>query len=368
MNPGPRSDTLGAKAINSAASTAAVHSAAHAAKYDPGASSDDPARGLMDVAVIVVGFNDATWLAPCLQSVMNEIPPECVYFVDNASEDNSAELVTEGFPQVHVTRNSENRGFAGGNNQVLSMLALNGDYRYAFLLNPDTVVPIGLISGLRDFMEEFPGYVAVGPLQTEYLEVDSRSELNRVSRRDLQIGQYHVLRRWLPEFDLKISQDDPVGVLGVYYVQGSAFFARMDLFRDIGFFDELYHAFFEEVDLCRRARWHGHKLGILTWLHIRHASRGAANRSRYRIYYRIRNKYLFVLTDPELPGRTIPLLVFRLLMRDMRLLPNSGSSQDFRVSSFTHALLWLMSHGREIVRGRRWRRAQMAVRGDPVVV
>lgn len=322
----------------------------------------------MDVAVIVVGFNDATWLVPCLQSVINEVPPECVYFVDNASEDNSAELVIERFPDVHVTRNSENRGFAGGNNQVLSMLALSGDYRYAFLLNPDTVVPIGLISGLRDFMDEFSEYVAVGPLQTEYLEplqteyleVASQGELNRVSRRDTEIGQYHVLRRWLPEFDLRISQDDPAGVLGVYYVQGSAFFARTSLFRDVGFFDELYHAFFEEVDLCRRARWDGHKLGILTWLHIPHASRGAGNRSRYRIYYRIRNKYMFVLTDPELPGRTIPLLVLRLLMGDMRQVPKSRSSQDFRVSSFIHALLWLISHGQEIDRGRRWRRNRWA--------
>jgi hypothetical protein len=74
MNPGFRSDTLGAKATNSAASTAAAV-CGHAAQYDPGAASDDPARGLMDVAVIVVGFNDATWLAPCLQSLVNAIPP-----------------------------------------------------------------------------------------------------------------------------------------------------------------------------------------------------------------------------------------------------------------------------------------------------
>jgi hypothetical protein len=66
---------------------------------------------------------------------------------------------------------------------------------------------------------------------------------------------------------------------------------------------------------------------------------------------------MFVLTDPELPGRTIPLLVVRLLMRDMRV-PNSRSSQDFRVSSFVHALLWLISHGQEIARGRKWRRSR----------
>jgi len=87
-----------------------------------------------------------------------------------------------------------------------------------------------------------------------------------------------------------------------------------------------------------------------------------------RLYYRIRNKYLFVLTDPELPGRTIPWIVLRLVWGDMRQLPNSRSSQDFRVSSFIHALVWLISHGQEIGRGRRWRRTQMAARGYPVLV
>lgn len=175
--------------------------------------------------------------------------------------------------------------------------------------------------------------------------------LNRVSRRDIEIGGYHILRRWIPEVSLHVDQDHPDGVLGVYYVQGSAFFARLDLFRDIGYFDEIYHAFFEEVDLCRRALWRGYKLGLVTSLRLSHASRGAANRSRYRIYYRIRNKYLFILTDPDL-GHQASWIVLRLIGADLRQIPGSSSSAEFSVLSFGRAVLWLLVHASQIARSK----------------
>ena len=317
----------------------------------------------MDVAVVVVGYNDSGWLEPCLRSVLKEIRPGSVYYVDNASGDGSAGLVSDLFPGVHVVRNTVNRGFAGGNNQVLSTLVRGVGYRYVFLLNPDTVVPAGLIAGLRGFMEEFTQYGAIGPLQTEYDAKGVSDRLNRVSRRDVEIGKYHILRRWIPGVNLQVDREAPDGLLGVYYVQGSAFFARLDLFRDIGYFDEIYHAFYEEVDLCRRALWHGYKLGLITSLRLSHASRGADNGSRYRIYYRIRNKYLFILTDPDLAIRRLPWIVVRLIGADLRQIPGSSASTEFSVLSFGRAVLWLLVHARHIARGRSRRNSMVTSTG-----
>jgi hypothetical protein len=212
-------------------------------------------------------------------------------------------------------------------------------------------------------MEEFTQYGAIGPLQTEYDAKGVSGRLNRVSRRDIEIGKYHILRRWIPGVSLQVDQEAPDGVLGVYYVQGSAFFARLNLFRDIGYFDEIYHAFFEEVDLCRRALWHGYKLGLVTSLRLAHASRGPGNRSRYRIYYRIRNKYLFILTDPDLAIRRLPWIVLRLIGADLRQIPGSSYSSEFSVLSFGRAVLWLLVHARQIARGRSRRSRMVTSRG-----
>jgi GT2 family glycosyltransferase len=317
-----------------------------------------------EVAVVVVGYNDARWIGPCLGSVLKDVPPSCVYYVDNASKDGSGTLVSDLFPGVHVVRNAVNRGFAEANNQVLSELARGSDYKYVFLLNPDTLTPKGLISGLQAFMDQCPEYGIVGPLQTEYDLEGVSDRLNRVSRRDIEIGKYHILRRWLPEINLQVDEHHPDGVLGVYYVQGSAFFARLDLFRDIGYFDEIYHAFFEEVDLCRRALWRGYKLGLVTGLYLSHASRGADNGSDYRIYYRIRNRYLFILTDPDLALISLPLIIARLIVADLQQFSISSTSSDFSIIAFGRAMLWLLMNGYEIVRGRSRRRRFIASNGS----
>ncbi len=176
---------------------------------------------------------------------------------------------------MQVLENKQNLGFAAGNNLVLSHILMADACDYVFLLNPDTALPAGVLEALRDFLAGHPQYAAVGPLQVEYDGALSSDRLNRVSRRDIAIGKYHVLRRWLPEVTLHVANDHPPGVLGVYYVQGSAFFARVEALRTIRIFDEIFHSFYEEVDLCRRALWTGQKLGLLTTVRLPHASRGS---------------------------------------------------------------------------------------------
>jgi Glycosyl transferase family 2 len=164
-----------------------------------------------------------------------ELPPECVYFVANASEDNSADLVTKRFPRVHVTRNSENRGFAGGTNQVLSMLAVSGDYRYAFLLNPDTVVPMGLVSGCGTLWRSSQSTSPWDPFRQDTSNLFrqntkgstagvSSTEFHGETRRS---GKSCLTAIGFRNLISGLAQNDPAGVLGVYYVQGSASFARM---------------------------------------------------------------------------------------------------------------------------------------------
>jgi GT2 family glycosyltransferase len=204
----------------------------------------------------------------------------------------------------------------------------------------------------------------MGPLQVEYDGVNFTNKLNRVSQRDVTIGQYHVLKRWLPEVTLRVQGDDTPQVLDVYYVQGSAFLVRAPVLREIGVFDELFHSFYEEVDLCRRALWAGHKLGLLTNVYLPHASRGLGDGSRWRRYLRFRNKYLFTLTDPNITTRCLPLILSRLLISDLRQAAFSARPTDMSLTSSTMAIVWLIGNSGQVARARA-RRQRMVESGRP---
>ena len=72
------------------------------------------------VVAIVVSYNSALELAPCLASLQSQrgVGPD-IRVVDNASSDGSAERVRSEFPGVRLETNAQNAGFARANNQVL---------------------------------------------------------------------------------------------------------------------------------------------------------------------------------------------------------------------------------------------------------
>lgn len=115
---------------------------------------------VLDVSIIIVNWNTRELLRDCLQSVYAE-SDSCafeVFVVDNASADGSAEMVAEEFPNVHLIRNSENRGFAAANNQAM----LRSQARYVLLLNSDTRVLDHAIDKSVAFADARPEAAVVG--------------------------------------------------------------------------------------------------------------------------------------------------------------------------------------------------------------
>ena len=92
------------------------------------------------VSIVIVNYNGRQWLEACLSSVLESIYGNFgVVLVDNASSDESLQLVRERFPSVSVIASSENLGFAEGSNLGIRA-ALATPAEYVVLLNPDTIV------------------------------------------------------------------------------------------------------------------------------------------------------------------------------------------------------------------------------------
>jgi GT2 family glycosyltransferase len=116
------------------------------------------------LGVVIVSWNVRDLLARCLYSLFAELDririETRVVVVDNASFDESPEMIRAQFPQVELIAREDNLGFAKGNNLGMRHLGLSAssDLRPAacLLLNPDTEVQPGAITTLLDVMRSRP--------------------------------------------------------------------------------------------------------------------------------------------------------------------------------------------------------------------
>jgi GT2 family glycosyltransferase len=218
-----------------------------------------PSDPAIDVTVCIVNWNGAEWLPDCLRSLREAEGLRLqVILVDNASEDNSVPTVREEFPEVELIVNSENVGFARGNNQAIR----KGRGRAFLLLNNDTIVEKGAIERLVRSLDEHPRAGMVGghlvnrdgSTQFKYYHVTLPSLaslaadlfwLNRVWPRN-RLGRGQRARQWDPDRPYQMEQ-----------IPAACMLLRRDALESFGLFDEGYQFLYEDVDLCARCRRSG---------------------------------------------------------------------------------------------------------------
>ncbi len=197
---------------------------------------------MSDFSVIIVNYNTADFLRRCLNSLgsQGDIRVRAIV-VDNASHDHSQDVVRGEFPQVKLIANDRNLGFARANNQALRSCRS----KYVYFLNPDTEVQKGALGAILEFMDSHP---KVGLAGTRIINPDGSSQPSVGTRYP---GQKHA-KEELRGLDT-----------GIAWVLGASMIARRALFEDLGGFDERFHLYGEEQDLCLRARKAGWAIGYI---------------------------------------------------------------------------------------------------------
>ena len=92
----------------------------------------------MQLSVIILNYNVRYFLEQCVLSVqkaLEGIDGEIIV-IDNASSDDSCEMMKTKFPHIKLIENEANLGFPKGNN--IGVAQAKGEY--ICILNPDTVV------------------------------------------------------------------------------------------------------------------------------------------------------------------------------------------------------------------------------------
>jgi N-acetylglucosaminyl-diphospho-decaprenol L-rhamnosyltransferase len=224
---------------------------------------------LDDLAIIVVSYNSARWIASCLRSIsthLGELDADVVV-VDAESRDGTTDIVAD-FSDARLIR-CRNGGFAYANNRGL----MTCDARYVLFLNPDTEILDGSLSDLIDWMDAHPAVGLVGVRQVDgegRLDMTIRRFPNALRALGDALSAEHVPWRpgWLGERELDPAAYDRE--VDCDWTSGSFMLARREAIESAGFLDERFFMYSEETDLCRRIRsagWGVRHLPSMTILH-----------------------------------------------------------------------------------------------------
>lgn len=225
----------------------------------------------MRYSVIVVTFNSQDFVVPCLESVLTAADGAEmeVVVVDNNSSDDSVRLVRERFPEVKLMENEVNLGFARACNQGYGV----STGEFVFLVNPDAMVSSEALRQCLAFME---GHPKCGMCSGEkYSREKGKSSGARtfpgpLKRFFMQMGfskKWGGRFSWMDTDYLHEVIDKP---RVVDWVDGSFGCIRRVMLERIGFFDERFFLYCEEVDLCLRAKQGGWEVWYLPEVRVRH--------------------------------------------------------------------------------------------------
>lgn len=212
------------------------------------------------IAVVIINYRSERLVGELLKSIARQGANwvSRVIVVDNASGDGSVEALMATVRQlgvgawVDVLDAGRNGGFGTGNNfGAAAAMQLDPRPDVLWFLNPDTLVENVDLGHALGWFEHDPRVGVVGTgLADEFggHEMAGHRTLSPISEFVREAGALRLLRRYASS-DLTLDRPGPVD-----WVSGASLIIRAEVFEQLGGFDEGYFLYFEEVDLCRRAR------------------------------------------------------------------------------------------------------------------
>lgn len=230
-----------------------------------------------DITVVVVNYNSGDYLKGCIASLARQTHQNFeTIIVDNNSTDGSLDRLAEKPARLTILRQSENLGFAGGNN----VGAAAGKGRWLALLNPDAEADPDWLSAMMRAVADHPDHRMVACLQ---INQNDPSRLDGAGDNYLAYGY-----AWRGGFGHVASNAPAAGEC--FGPCGAAALYPRDLFLEAGGFDERYFCYHEDVDIAFRLRLFGERCQYVPEARVLHAGSAVTGRSSYfSVFHGVRN-------------------------------------------------------------------------------
>lgn len=206
----------------------------------------------MDVSIITIAYkNSPEVLRACFESVAKSEGISWEFIVvDNAGDAQTITQVSSVIPRATCIINNENKGFAAATNQALNV----AKGRYVLMLNPDASFTKDALAKMVAHMDTSPD-VGVGSSVIRYPDGKLQESIRRFPTLKDQLCILlkipHILRRNDLLNSYMMRDKDPLVTQDVDSIMGAFMWIRRDVLEKVGFFDERYFIWFEEVDYCK---------------------------------------------------------------------------------------------------------------------
>lgn len=253
------------------------------------------------ISIIIVNYNTYELLNKCLKNLFNQdIYDAQILVVDNDSSDGSFDKIQQDFdkltyPKLHILK-SKNNGLAAGYNLGIKH-SPKSDY-YLFL-GTDAFPDNGCIKGMIDFMDRNPNVgiaTAKLVLRDGSLDMDAHrgfptpwasfthfTKLNKLFKKSKLFNRYFM--GWC---DMNVPHEIDLCISHFMMVKSG-------VFEKIGFWDEAFFVYGEDVDFCWRAKKEGFKIYYLPQfkcLHYKGVSVGIRKESKDISTANVKTQYI----------------------------------------------------------------------------
>lgn len=200
----------------------------------------------MNVSIVIPNYNGENYILDCIASIYDQIDNKRdIIIVDNHSTDRSIHMIQEHYPDITLIRNDENIGFAAAVNQGIRA----SKAEFIILLNNDAFARKGFVEALYRSISADPNIFSVAAKMLRHSEpgiIDNAGDELTIFGWAYKSGD----GRPSEEFN-KPRQ--------IFSACAGAAIYRRQTFEEIGYFDERFFAYLEDVDIGFRANLHGYR-------------------------------------------------------------------------------------------------------------
>jgi len=186
-----------------------------------------------DITVVVTTFKSSEKIKNCLNSIDRQYK---VLLIENSSDSSIKENMEKEFSNVECILTGANIGYGSANNIGLKKVTT----KYALILNPDATLHPSALENFIKATEKIYDFAVMAPYIQEEKDKFNKNYLKNIS------------------------------LVQVDNVKGFAMFLNISEFKEVGFFDENFFFYFEEIDLCKRLVNSGKKIYLIPEIKIDH--------------------------------------------------------------------------------------------------
>lgn len=236
---------------------------------------------MIKLAIVIINYRTPKLVIDCLQSLVTEIDSSQhqVLIVDNKSGDNSLEILENAIALnqwqswVRLIASEVNGGFSAGNNIGLKAI----EAKAYLLLNSDTIVRKDAIKILLDNFDNHPQVGIFSP-RLEWLDETPQISCFRYHSPLSEIidsASTSIITKMLSSFNVPLPVSEKP--IQPQWTSFACVLIRQEVVNQIGFMDEGYFMYYEDVDYCRQAQKAGWEILHIPSARVVHLQSGSSS-------------------------------------------------------------------------------------------